>query len=178
MHARLESATLLHRGRVFELRAETHRLADGRRLTVDAVRHPGAAAIVPLNHDGRILLLRQFRCVLNATIWEIPAGTLEPGEDPLEAARRELAEETGRSAARWESLGAVTPVPGYGDEVVHLYLARDLAPAPGRLDPDEILEVEAVAWEQALEMIDRGEIQDAKTITGILLAARRGAGSP
>jgi ADP-ribose pyrophosphatase len=172
MKARLETATTLHRGRVFHLRAERHLLEDGRRLAIDAVRHPGAAAIVPLTSDRRVLLLRQFRCVINATIWEIPAGTLEPGEEPLAAARRELVEETGHAAANWESLGAITPVPSYSDEVIHLYLAWDLRPAAGRLDPDEILEVQAVDWSEALAMIARGEIRDAKTITGLLLAER------
>jgi ADP-ribose pyrophosphatase len=173
MKARLETGATLHHGRDFQLRAEVHRLEDGRRLSIEVVRHPGAAAIVPLTADRRVLLVRQFRCALNATIWEIPAGTLEPGEEPLATARRELAEETGHAADHWESLGAITPVPGYSDELIHLYLARGLHPAEGRLDPDEILEAEAVDWAEALAMFERGEIRDAKTITGLLMVARR-----
>jgi ADP-ribose pyrophosphatase len=170
MRARCNQVRSLHRGRVFELRRENITLANGHTTDIDVIRHPGAAAILPVDAAGRIYLLRQFRYAVGQDIWEIPAGTLEKGESPQECARRELIEETGVAASRWDRLGTITPLPGYSDEVIHLFLARDLTPAQAPRDPDEMIAVSTLALDQAVAMIHAGEIRDAKTIAGICLA--------
>ncbi|MBU2489364.1 MAG: NUDIX hydrolase [Proteobacteria bacterium] len=166
----LKSETL-HQGRVFTLVREEVDLPNGRRAVLDIVRHPGAAAMVPVDDKGRVLLLRQFRHAAGGFIWEIPAGTLEPGESPGECARRELAEETGQSAARWDKLTEILLAPGYSTEKIHIFLARDLAPDAQDLDADEVLTVHPVELSRAVAMISDGTIADAKTICGVLLAA-------
>jgi ADP-ribose pyrophosphatase len=161
----------LYKGRVFSLHRDTVALSEGAATTtIDVIRHPGASAVVPVSRNGRILLIRQYRYCLGQTIWEIPAGTVEPGETPMACARRELEEEAGVTADQWDSLTTLTPVPGYSDERIHLFVARGLTPAAQRLDPDEILEPRMVSWKSAIAMIRKGEIGDAKTICGIYLA--------
>ena len=125
---------VVHRGRVFELGVESVRLPDGREIGLDVIRHPGAAAILPLTDRGTILFLRQFRHAADGFLWEIPAGTLDPGETPLECAHRELAEEARVRASEMIPLGWILPVPGYSTERIHLFLARGLTAAEGRLD--------------------------------------------
>ena len=120
-----------------------------------------------------MLLIRQYRYALDTDIWEIPAGTCLPEESPLACARRELEEETGVTAGVWTALGEITPLPGYSDEVIHLFAARRLEPARQKLDADELLEVREVGVDAALAMIDAGTIRDAKTITGLLLAKKK-----
>ncbi|MFZ7128520.1 MAG: NUDIX hydrolase [Desulfobacterales bacterium] len=162
---------LVHRGRVFELYRDRATASSGSIVELDVIRHPGAAAVVAIDERGDLLLLRQYRYALNRYIWEIPAGTLEPGESPISCARRELAEEAGVSAARWSTLGAITPLPGYSDEIVHLFLARELTGVSQRLDPDEFLEIHPVSWQTAMNWLAKGEIEDAKTIAGLCKAA-------
>ena len=169
MRARRNHGRRVHRGRVFELHVDNVTLENGVTVDVDVVRHPGAAAIVPITERGGVILIHQFRYAIGADIWEIPAGTLDPGERPQDCARRELAEEAGVEAAEWTALGAITPLPGYSDEVIHLYRARRLTPTRRHLDADELLEVQEFAFETALTMIARQEIRDAKTITGLML---------
>ena len=120
--------------------------------------------------SSKLLLLRQYRHALKEYIWEIPAGTLDPQESVLNCAKRELIEETGYSADQWQKLGEITPVPGYSDERIHIYLASALRPARQHLDKDEIINVHEIGFNQALEMIKRGEIRDAKSIAGLFLA--------
>ena len=163
-------STVIHEGRVFKLIQENIRLPNGVETTLDIIRHPGAAAIVPVTAQGRVMLIRQFRHAAAGHIWEIPAGTMEPGESPLACAQRELGEEVGVSAGRWFQLGEVLPLPAYSDEVIHLYRAEELRPARQQLDPDEILEVHEFSYDDAMEMIKTGAIRDAKTITGLKLA--------
>lgn len=160
----------IHRGRVFSLDRENVTLPNGVTTDLDVIRHPGAAAIVPLAEGDAVLLLRQFRHAAGGELWEIPAGTLGPGETPLECARRELAEETGRDARDWQSLGEIVPVPGYSDERIHLFLASGLVPAKQHLDRDEIIEVHRLPFRRALEMIGEGAVRDGKTICGLYLA--------
>ena len=159
----------LRKGRVFDITLENVTFPNGFNADLEIIRHPGAAAIVPLMPDDRVLMLKQYRHAIGGFMWEIPAGTFNGREDPLVCARRELIEETGFSAARWEAIGAVTPVPGYSDEKIHLYLARDLTPAVQDLDQDEFLEVHRLPLMQVAAMIAQCEIQDAKTIAGIFL---------
>lgn len=171
MRAHRNHSRRVHRGRVIELHVDNVTLENGVTVEMDVVRHPGAAAVVPFTARGGVLLLRQYRYAIDADIWEIPAGTLNPGESPLICARRELAEEAGVTAEDWAALGAITPLPGYSDEIIHLFAARQLTPVPQNLDADELLEVREVALETALSMVADRTICDAKTITGLLLAA-------
>lgn len=173
MAATVNGRNLLHRGRVFEMYAENITLENGVTTTIDVLRHPGAAAIVPMLDPETLILIRQYRHAVGEFIWEIPAGTLDPGETPMDCARRELIEETGFSAKTWEALGPIVPVPGYSDERIHLYLATDLTPAAQHLDGDEVLAVHHIGLGEVLEMVFSGRIMDAKTITGLLLAMNR-----
>ena len=164
-------STLIRKGRVFDFYAENVTLPNDVTLEMEIIRHPGAAAIVPVLADRRVLLLQQYRHAVGGFIWEIPAGTLDPGEDPLACARRELVEETGYSARHFEKLSEITPLPAYSDERIHLFLARKLQPAEQNLDADEVIQVQEVEFQTALEMIGCGEIQDAKSMAGLLMAS-------
>ena len=161
---------MLWHGKVFDLIREEIVLPTRRKTTVEVIRHPGSASIVPLLNDGRVVLIQQFRPSLEQVIWEIPAGTLGPGEDPLGCARRELMEECGYQGNRFERLGEILPAPGYCDERIHLFVATDLTPCAQHLDEDECLTIHPLPFEEVLDMIRRGEIQDATTIVGLLLA--------
>lgn len=174
----------IHRGHYLELRAETIERADGSRAEREIVWHPGAVAIVAVDDRDRVLLVRQWRVPAGRALLEIPAGTLDRDpvtgaiEDPDLAAPRELEEETGMRAGSWTKLGSFWTAPGFATELMHLYLATELAPAPeDRLGPDEDerLELLRVPWPAALAMADQGEIADAKSLVGLLrLAAIRG----
>jgi len=170
MLSRCHDSTIVHRGRVFTLHRDQVTLPNGMSTTLDVIRHPGAAAIVPLTARGSVLLIRQYRYAIDAHIWEIPAGTMESGESPLACARRELVEEIGMSARSWHKLGAIAPLPAYSDETIHLYRAEDLRPAEQHLDPDEIIEIHEFRFAETLEMIRAGRIRDAKTISGLMMA--------
>ena len=170
MTAKINHRKTLHRGRVFSLVRENITLDNGITTDMEFVAHPGATAIVPFLNESRVVLLKQYRHALRDYIWEIPAGTLDPGESVMSCAQRELIEETGYSADDWRKLAEITPVPGYSDEKIHIFLAGGLQPAEQQLDRDEIINVHEIEFNQALEMIKRGEIQDAKSIAGLLLA--------
>ncbi len=170
MPASVNRRSVMHRGRVFQLVRENVTLDNGTTTDLDFIEHPGAAAIVALTGENDVVLVRQYRHALGQYIWEIPAGTLDPGEPALDCARRELAEETGYAAAEWRKLGEITPVPGYSDERIHLFLATGLSAAAQHLDADEVLEAHGRPLAEAAAMIARGEIQDAKSICALLLA--------
>jgi ADP-ribose pyrophosphatase len=167
---------LIHRGRYLEFRVDTIERADGSRGTRDVVGHPGAISVLALDDDGRLLLVRQWRIPAERAMLEIPAGTLDVHdgvtEDPDIAARRELEEETGSRAGAWRKLAEFWTAPGFASELMHLYLATGLTSATGddRLTPDENerLELSRVTVDEALALVDRGEISDAKTILGVL----------
>jgi len=166
----------LYRGKILNLRLDQVRLTDDRKARVVAreiVEHHGAVAIVALDSQDRVLLVRQFRSAIQREILEIPAGTLEAGEDPAKCAARELKEETGYSAASWEEIGTVYPSPGYATEQMWLYFARDLTSSSAALEDDESLQVEIVPFSEAIAKIDRGEIVDAKTIAALLLVWKK-----
>jgi len=171
MTTTINNRTTVHQGRVFKLVRENVTLENGTTTDVEFIEHPGAAAIIAMPSATRVVLLKQYRHALKDFIWEIPAGTLDPQEDILSCARRELTEETGYSAGRWHRLGEITPVPGYSDERIHIYLATDLQPAGRHLDADEVIDVREVDFIKALEMIGAGKIQDAKSIAGLYLAS-------
>jgi ADP-ribose pyrophosphatase len=179
---RLVASELIHRGRVLEFRVDTVERADGRRARRDVAVHPGAVAIVAVDAGERVLLVRQWRHPAGRALLEIPAGTLDRDpasgvtESPDHAARRELEEETGCRAGRLERLAEFWTAPGFATERMFLYLATDLVEAgPDRLDPDEdeALELVRLPWREAVEAAERGEIEDAKSLVGILWLARR-----
>lgn len=143
-------------------------LPDRRKVTVEVIRHPGAALIVPFISDKEIILLKQFRPVIEDYLYELPAGTLEKGESPLSCARREIREETGYSARRFSFLGEIFPVPGYSTEKISIYKAWDLSKARGAsLDKDEFIRSFVIAKDKARSLIKRGKIRDAKTICAL-----------
>ena len=159
--------TLVYDGSLLKVRRMTVRLPDGRQAHRETIRHPGASAIVTLDADGRIVLERQWRAPAGGAFWEIPAGKIDPGEDPLETARRELIEEAGVSAARWTHLGTIHNAIGYSDEHIEIYLARDLTPSQQRLDENEFLTLVSVPMQEAFEMTRNGAITDVKTLIGL-----------
>ena len=161
--------TLVHRGRKIQVYHHVDVGRNGRPIERDAVMHPGAAAILPLVDADHVCLLRNPRFILGETLWEIPAGTLEPDEAPEVAAVRELAEETGYQAKRWRKLAAFFPSPGVLSERTHLFLAEDLTPGAMRPEDDETMEPQVVAWEQAMAWALDGTIRDAKTLVALLL---------
>jgi ADP-ribose pyrophosphatase len=165
--------TLVKKGRVFDIYAENITLPNGINMDMEIIRHPGAAAIVPMMDDDTVLLLKQYRHAAGGFIWEIPAGTLDPGEDARRCADRELTEETGYVARHFEKLTEIIPLPAYSDERIHLFLATGLTQATQKLDEDELLFVHRMELCRAIEMIAEGAIQDAKTIVGLQLAANR-----
>jgi 8-oxo-dGTP pyrophosphatase MutT (NUDIX family) len=172
MSAKINNRTTIHQGKVFELIRENVTLENGTTTDLEFIEHPGATAIIPFLDDKRIVLLKQYRHALKNYIWEIPAGTLDPQEEIISCAKRELIEETGYSAGQWHRLGEITPVPGYSNERIHIFLATELQPADQNLDEDEVIQVQAVDFLKAFEMIGDGEIQDAKSIAGLFLASQ------
>jgi ADP-ribose pyrophosphatase len=162
----------LYHGRVVDLRLERARLPDGREVELEILRHPGGAAAVALDDAGRVCLIRQFRHAAGGWLWELPAGKIDAGEDPSRTAERELEEEGGVVAGRWSGLGRLHSSPGVLDEVIHLFLARELRPVPQRLEHDELIEVHWVALPEALAWSMSGRITDAKTLVGLCRAQR------
>jgi ADP-ribose diphosphatase len=167
-------ARTLQRARTFRLDDERWRGPDGHEFRRQTVVHPGAVAIVPIGPRGELLLIRQFRAAARGWLLEFPAGTLEPGEAPLACARRELREETGFAARRWRRLGSVFTAPGFCTEVIHLFAARDLRPAPLTQDADEWIEVVPMRVQDALRAVRTGRIRDAKTLSALLHLRLRG----
>ena len=173
-----------YQGHIIHLDVDTVGFPDGSTGQLEMIRHPGASAIVPFVDglaapDPLVLLLRQFRHAAGGFIWEIPAGRLEPGETPEQCAHRELAEETGRRAARVTPLTTIYTTPGFTDEKIHLFLATGLEEGTHRREPDEFLEVHALPWSDVMSMMEEGEMQDAKTLValmyvGLFRAGRRG----
>jgi ADP-ribose pyrophosphatase len=161
---------IAYQGRAFTILRDTLRLPDGRLTILDIVDHVGSVVILPLDGDGNILFVRQYRHAARLDMLELPAGTLNPAEDALSCARRELREETGMAAGSLERIGGFYLAPGYSTEYMVVYLATSLHPDPLQPDADEFLSVEAFSPEDALAMCTRGEIQDAKTLAALLLA--------
>lgn len=157
----------IYTGRVITLNLETVSLPNGATVELEIIRHPGAAAIVPLKADGTVVLIKQYRHAAGAFIYEIPAGKLHPGEDPRECAARELEEEVGYRAARFDLLTSIYTAPGFADEVIHIYQASGLTPGRQHLDHDEVLDVVETPLEKAIEMVVDGTIRDGKTIVGL-----------
>lgn len=158
---------LMHQGRIISLSVDTYRQQD-KIKTFDLIEHPGAAVILPIDAQGNLLLVEQWRRAAKKILLELPAGTLEPGEDPLVCAARELREETGFASQKITSLGGFYTVPGFCNEYLHLFLAKDLYFDPLPFDEDEGIDLVALSLTQARQKILQNEICDAKTIAGIL----------
>jgi len=168
----LVKSEIVYPGRAFTIRRDTMRLPDGREARLDIVEHIGSVVILPLDENGNILFVRQYRHAAGQELLELPAGTLDEDEEPVACAHREIREETGMAAGRLESLGGFYLAPGYSTEYMHVYLATALQYAPLEADADEFLSVERVPVTEALAMCERGEIPDAKSLAAFLLARK------
>jgi 8-oxo-dGTP pyrophosphatase MutT (NUDIX family) len=160
----------VYRGKIVSLYLERVTLPNGAVADFEIVQHPGGAAVVALDQDDRVCLLRQFRHVAGGWLWELPAGKLDPGEPPLTTAQRELEEEAGLRAARWEPLGRINSSPGIFTEVIHLFLASGLTRVPARNEIHELIEVHWIPFAEALTLAHTNEITDGKTLVGLFRA--------
>lgn len=166
----------VYEGRVLNLDIDQVKFPDGSEGELEVIRHPGASAVVPLLDDPdvadpRIVLLRQYRYAAGGFVYEIPAGRLEQGESPVDCARRELEEETGYRAASIEPLVSILTTPGFTDERIHLFIAWGLKLGPQRHDRDEFLTSETLPRTRVMQLLERGEIPDAKTAVALLFSA-------
>lgn len=169
IHEQVLTEDTVWQGRIFDVNRLRVELPDGRPAVRDVVRHPGAVAIVALTDDGRICLVRQYRTALGRVTVEVPAGKLDPGEDPLECAHRELLEETGMQADRMAFLTTIATGAGFCDELIHLYMATGLAFAASDPDADEFINVDLVPLNELIDAVLDGRIEDAKTVVGALV---------
>lgn len=158
----------LYRGKIVNLRVDNAELPDGTTALREVIEHPGGVCVAALTEKEELLFVEQFRYPYMETVLELPAGKLEYGEDPFEASKRELLEETGAAAKNYRDLGKLYPTPGYCGEIIHMYLAENLTFSEQHLDEDEFLEVRRIPLEQAFQMVMRNEIRDSKTQVGIL----------
>jgi ADP-ribose pyrophosphatase len=168
----LLKSEIVYPGRAFTIRRDTLRMPDAREASFDIVEHVGSVIILPLDADGQLLFVRQYRHAAGLELLELPAGTLDKDESPEACATREVREETGLAAGKLEPLGGFYLAPGYSTEYMHVYLATDLRYDPLEADADEFLTVERFPLKEALVMFESGEIQDAKSLAAILLARK------
>jgi ADP-ribose pyrophosphatase len=163
---------VVYSGRAFEVAVHEYRLPDQRVRSYDVVEHLPAVTLVPVDADGNVIFVRQYRVGGQVDLLELPAGVLHEGEDPAEGAGREVREETGMAAGKLTRLGGFFMAPGYSSEYMHVFLATDLRPDPLPMDDDEFLEIEKIPVARAMEMARRGEFQDGKSIVSLTLAER------
>lgn len=161
---------MMYDGRIIKVYKDNVELADGKKSFREVVRHSGGVVILAIKDYDKILLVKQYRYPIGETVLELPAGKLEKGEDPFEAAKRELEEETGYCANKWTDLGYINTSPGFSDEKLYLYLAQDLEYTHCHPDEGEIIQAFEYKYDDVLKMIDNGEINDAKTICGLMRA--------
>ena len=167
----------IYEGKIINVRRDKAELPDGKPCTREVVEHNGGVCVAPLTDDNELIFVRQFRYPYMEIVLELPAGKLEKGEDPFEAGKRELEEETGTVGGKYYDLGKFYPTPGYCGEIIHLYAASQLQSTKMHLDEDEYLEVEKIPLDKAVDMVLAGEIPDGKTQTLIMRVAemvRRG----
>ena len=172
--AEVLSTKVLQSYRIFAIVEQALRLPSGRTVVRQVVKHPGAVVIIPQLEDSRLMLVEQYRFAVGETLLEFPAGTLEPGEVPLECAKRELIEETGYRAEHWRALGITYPSPGYCDEQQHLFMATGLVPEHATGDEDEIIEVKRLTVQEVERAIADGTLVDAKSIAAYARAKLQG----
>jgi len=170
---RVVASRRIHEGRIVRLREDTVELADGRTALREVVEHDDVVGIVPLDGEGNVILVRQFRLPAKEVLLEIPAGGVDMGESAEEAAQRELQEETGYRAAQLDRLAGFFVSPGYCTEFIHVFLATDLSESVIAADDDENIALERMPLAQAVQLIQRGQIKDGKSIVGLLLAMDR-----
>ena len=168
----------IYSGRVFRIERDLVELPHGRSVTMEVVRHGGSVVLVPQPSPGRVILIRQYRYVIGRWIWELPAGSVEPGEAPMHAARRECHEETGWRPTRVRNLGAYYPSPGFCDELMVFYACTGLVrpTRPAAVDPDEQIEPRTFTVREVWRLITAGEIVDMKTVLGLVLLRQVGRG--
>jgi ADP-ribose pyrophosphatase len=171
MNHQPSSKEIIYKGKAFSVERQIVPGEDGRESVFEVVVHPGAVTILPLDSEGRIWFVRQYRYGAGMEVLELPAGTLKTGEDPEAAAKREIREEIGMAAAKMEKLVEFYMAPGYSSEYMYVYLASDLSESPLAQDDDEDLTVEKISAAEAYRMAHSGEIHDGKTLAAMLLAA-------
>jgi ADP-ribose pyrophosphatase len=164
----------IYKGNIISLEKITVQLPNDKIATRDVVRHPGAAAVIPITDDGCVVMVKQFRKPLEKVCLEIPAGKLDKGEQPLECAKRELEEETGYKAKDIKFVLSIDTAAGFSDETIHLFLATGLEAGELKPDEDEFVEVEKIKIDDLINMIFQGKINDAKTIIGAFIAQKQG----
>ena len=167
-----DNKTTVYRGKIIDLYLERVTLPNGAVAELEIVRHPGGAAVVALDNENRVCLLRQYRHAAGGWLWELPAGKLDAGEPPLATAQRELEEEAGLHAGHWQPMGKIISSPGVFTEIVHLFLARNLIHVPANTETHEIIEVHWVPFAEALAWAQADEITDAKTLIGLFRAGK------
>jgi ADP-ribose pyrophosphatase len=158
------------RGRAFDFNEAEIVLPNGRKTVAGIIQHPGSSAIVPVRDDGSVVMIEQYRPAIRDFVWEIPAGCMDPGEDPLTCAKRELQEESGYAGNRFQKVGEIWVAPGYSTECIHLFLATELTPKESHLDEDEFLSVHFFPFFRVVEMVERNEIKDAMTMIALQMA--------
>ena len=166
------SSRHIYSGRIIDVRVDTVRLQNGRESTREIVDHAPSICVVPVDAEGNVLMVRQYRKPTDGFLLEVPAGGIEEGESPEEATRRELQEEIGHTADRLEPLSSFWLAPGWCSEYMYAFLATGLRPANLDSDEDEFIEVVRVPLSEALDVITSGQVQDAKSVASLLLAAR------
>jgi len=174
--ARVVSRRRVYEGKVVALDVDLVEEPGGVQAVREVVRHRGSVAVLPVHDDGRVVLVRQYRYPVDAKVWELPAGRLDPGESVEEGARRELEEEVGLQPARLEPLSVFYTTPGFCDETMYLFRATTLRSVPPRPDADERIEAGVFTLEEARDMIRRGEVREGKTLVALLLETERRAG--
>lgn len=167
---------VVYEGTFLKVQLDTVELPDGKHATREFIRHPGAVVILPVFDDGKVLLERQFRYPVNQVFIEFPAGKIDPGENPLDCAKRELEEETGYTASSWQFLCTIHNAIGYADEHLDLYIARGLKAGERKLDEGEFLEIFTTTVPEMLDSIREGKITDVKTIIGAFWLEKIAAG--
>ncbi len=160
----------IYKGKIVNLRVDDALLPNGTTAKREIVEHPGGVCVAALTDNNELMFVEQFRYPYFEVVLELPAGKLEYGEDPFEAGKRELREETGATASKYEDLGKLYPTPGYCGEIIHMYLAKNLSFGEQDLDSDEFLEVKKIPLEKAFQMVMNNEIRDSKTQVGIVKA--------
>lgn len=165
----LQSETIV-KARPFNVRRDRIELPDGKSATLILIDHPGAVTLLPVDDQGRVWFVRQYRQAIQNELLELPAGTLEKGEEPEACARREIREETGMAAGNIQKLGDFFLAPGYSSEYMHVFLATNLTPDPLPGDEDEFLTVERIPLDRVYAMVDSGQIQDGKSLAALILA--------
>ena len=164
------SSETSYQGKVFDVRRDQIRLPNGKSVSLDIVEHPGAVTLVPIDEQGQVWFVRQYRYAAQVELLELPAGSLDKGESPQACALREVREEIGMAAGQLQKVGEFFLAPGYSTEYMYVYLATNLRPDPLEADADEFLTVESVPADQAYKMAESGQIQDGKTLAALYLA--------